>query len=818
MFYMIVLSCLFMSQTDQVLVQNPKGKESQALPASLKPEPSKPANIYCLAEGVKPLRQPHPGSVPSGYPEPRYLESFTFVDVYQGEDGKKYFLLTKGEPGNEGFKYCGWVPAELVLQGEECMKDPLTDMQRKALIVSTPETLADKNKIENIKPKKGPGNSYSALDPMRYYNIMFVFNEAKDSKTGEKYICLGFQPIFDRQVGRNNQVEKTIAGWVPEKDVYLWNTREAIQWETGSTPGRKEPVKVFRTREDAIKYSNNPKSPDSVKPVIEEGFDSKGKSPEWKKDKSRYPLLSMLQEEKFTDQTLGELSNVGIIGDFVSPDGNIDQDKLDEMRRKISGIMDDLKYTEILLVIDDTGSMDKYFKNVVPNWIDGIIKGLQDQGDQKIRIALCFYNDITFDGRKGPISNLDKAVHFEDWEEINPSVQSKVIEKLRSHQGTGGGDVLEQMLHGLKLGLEKSSTKVKRNSRKLCIILGDFGNHVSENCDQDIEKEIEAIASRLTPRGGTPWEFLALQAPPDQPGDEKLAEYKLFPQQSQKILEAIKKRRKEEIERVQDENKNVPGLQLPEPGTGAVFTAEDIEKVVGELKNSYQKTSNLQKELQDQALKLARGNLAPTAKILPELQEMLLKERLDVSMLQREGQQVFLKGWVWDQNSNQEKQIRQNYLLRKQEIESLNRLLEGIDTVPQTVSGIQEFLQAKLLDLASGDKNKIANVNLETMFKKMTGLKTKSKLFQVLNNQILPDQKENALTDELLRLKKKGLLIKDVLNKEESEYVKKEVILDNGKKEKIWEKTTTKPKDRIFKVPGSDSVEWVWLDSQEEFP
>jgi hypothetical protein len=803
-------------QIDGVQVRSSGGTD-KPLPVSLKPDPRNPATIYCLAAGIKLLQEPSPNSKPSGYPEPRYLEGFFFVDEYQDRNQRKYYLLNKGEPGTIDFKYCGWIPADLALQGEGCMIDKPSGIQRKALIVNTPETLADKTKIEEVKPRKGPGLNYETVDSLRYYNILFVFNESKDAATGEKHLCLGFQPYFDRLSNGKNPIAKTIAGWIPEKSVYLWNTREAIQWQTNSNSVRKEPVKVFRTREDAIRYSEKPGAVNSPKPIIEEIFDKNGRSPDWKKDKSRYPLLTMTTQEQLTDDSFGQLSKVGIIGDFVGGDGKIERGTLDEMREKLAVISEEIKSIELLLVIDDTESMDNYFKNVVPDWINRIITTLQGQGDQNIRISLCFYNDIDQDLRNGPIKYLDDAVHYEHWEQMDPKGQAKVIDNLRMHSATRGGDSPEQLLHGLKTGLIKCSKGLKTKARKICILLGDTGNHLQDNCGQNVQDEITQIANLLTPQGGIPWEFMALQVPPDKPGQQNIPEYINFQKQAREILTKIKSRRQCEIARIQKENKNLPGLELPEPAIGAVFTAKDIDGVGDILDKRYQDTIKVQRELQEQVLKLARGSLSAGAKILPELQEVLIKANIDVSMLKYNGQQIFIEGWVWDNNSNKEKQIQTNFLLSKKEIEDLSKLLGGINSVPQTIGGIKEHLYRKLLDLANGDKEKIVDLKIAEIFEEKTGLKTKSKFFDLLEKDIT-DAKMPGVIDELNRVKKKEFLLNDILARKKCEYKKAKIKLDNGKKEDTWEKFKEMDIDRIFKMPGSETIEWVWIDSEEEFP
>lgn len=815
-FFFLASTCLLFFQIDHVEVRNSSGN-NQPLPAALKPDPRNPATIYCLAEGIKLLQEPKPFSKPSGYPEPLFLEGFTFVDEYQDKNLNTYYLLTKGEPGVDGFKYCGWIPAELALQGERCIVEKDSGIQRKALIVNTPETLADKTKIEAVQPRKGPGLRYEVIDPLRYYNILFVFKESKDLSTGEKYLCLGFQPYFDRNSKGKNPIAKTIAGWVPEKSVYLWNTREAIQWQTNNDAVRKEPVKVFGSRNDAIQYLKEPGIVNTSKPIIEEIFDKNGRSPMWKKDKSRYPILKMNENEKMMDDKFGQLSKVGIIGDFVSEDGRIERESLDEMRRKLEAISEEIKSIELLLVIDDTESMDKYFKNVVPDWIRRIISTIQAQGDFEIRISICFYNDIDIDSRNGPITNLDRAINYEHWVQMDQIGQAKVIDKLSNHQGTKGGDSPEQLLHGLKTGLINCSNGLKTKARKICILLGDTGNPLEGNCGQDVSTEINEIAKLLTPLGGTPWEFMALQVPPDKPGQQDPPDYLNFQEQCKEILAKSKSRRQMEINRIQNENKDVPGLMLPDPSIGAFFLAKNAESLGQLLDNKYRESVEMQKKLQDQVLKLARGNLSAGAKILPELQEVLIKAKVDVSMLKKEGQQIFLEGWVWDNNPYKEKQIQTNYLLSKKEVEELSNLLAGFDSLPPSINDIKGTLLQKLLDLANGDKEKIKNSSIANVFKTKTGLKTKSMLFEILENDIKEENK-NRIVDELNRVRKKELLIQNILNKKRCDYVKREILLDSQLRQVIWEKSNETDFDRIFKMPGSDTIEWVWIDSEEEFP
>ncbi len=829
-----------------VIVLNPKSRQGTALKdKSLDTNIKEEKEIFCVEDGIVPLKQPD-GKEPSGYPTLNFGDTFTFVDTEQ-VGNSVFYLLTKGDASNKDsqFHYVGWVNKDALLLTSECLKDEITQIQKKALLIV-------KNKPGSFELKGTPRWTNSSangtpLPPLTFYSIMFCY------KKRNGFTLLGFQGKF-KPAKQKNDISKedfwtTMAGWVPDESIEEWNTREALKWNTESTHEnygenrRLTEGQIFNSRKDAI----NSRSA-NVPPGLVELKDDKNQSPAWPKDKMRYPIFHM-ELDKSKDQSpreqsepdseggladtvdpvRGRLFRIGVIGDFINNKGEVViREEVDRFRSKLDAIKTDLEYTEILVVIDASSSMDMWLNQAVPQWIERIVMQSQKKQTHRVRISACLYRDIDDQAKRKTATSLDEAVTYIPWEEIKERGNCALVQKLKEEKAKDGGDPCEQMVHGLKFGLTEASKDIRPHSRKLVVLIGDMGNHVANNGPQNLEQDIKQISKLMVPENGTPWEMLAIQVPNSNAGAQ--ADYQLFRDQAETICEAVRG----QIDLQNKELAKEKSIQIRTTRDDTILKVvnrENLTGVLSELETQYEVIEKKLQKLTNEVGEFARGTRGG-AGITPALEKIMAQENIDYKKLTQSGLQVFNEGWVWEKDKLGKPQIQIQVLLTSFELENLknhilNPIIDAFEDGRNPENIIYEKMADELNALQTGEK--MGKNTYKNIMAKRFGLTLKSKLFDIafeindkgefLKKDKNQDKKSDQKTD-LFLIYKKSLLIGDAFNKISQEYTEEKATNNAGNILRKWKAVGDSVKnDRFFKQPGASTVrEFIWIDGETEFP
>lgn len=815
----------------KVEVKNPKSREGDKLKDQrLETRVRGEKEIFCVEDGVIPLKQPDTKES-SGFPTLNFGDTFNFVDTEQ-VNGSVFYLLTRGDPKDKdtNFHYIGWVNGDSLLLSSECMRDAATFIQKKALlIVKNKPGTSELTGASVWTNSSGHGTSRA---PISFYSIMFCY------KKRNGYSLLGFQgkfmPALPKDSPEREDFWATMVGWVSDDAIEEWNTREALLWDSDSTlekHGTKRRIpdgQIFNFRNDAIRSLSNKVVPGHV-----ELMDEKNQSPPWDKNKMRYPILPLTTEglTDTVDPIRGRLLRIGVIGDFINSKGEVvNRDELDLFRKKLDAIGNDLKYTEILVVIDATSSMDMWLNKAVPQWIDKIVKQSQLKKTQRVRIAACLYRDIDDQAKRKSAASLDEAVTFIPWEDIKEKGSCDLVQRLKEEKAKDGGDPCEQMIHGLKFGLTEASKDIKAHSRKLVVLIGDMGNHVSNNGPQNLNQDIQQISKLMVPENGTPWEMLAIQVPNSNAGAQ--ADYQLFRDQSEKICEAVRTQ-------IDLQNKDLAKEKSIQIKTNKddtileVVNRETFDSVLAALETQYAANQKKWELLGREALEFARGTRGG-AGITPALEKIMAQENIDYGKLSQSGLQVFREGWVWEKNQSQQRQIQIQVLLTNVELQELNNtilapILEACRAAGDPQQNLNEKMADKLVSIQAGEKISKHPMSYKNIMAKHTGLILNSKLFDItfgINDKgdfsAIDDGAKKRLdrTSELFMVYKKSLLLKDAEEKFQKNYVEEKIKNNAGNIIKFWKPVGKSNKtDRFFKQPGGSTIkEFIWIDGETEFP
>ncbi|MSR33158.1 MAG: VWA domain-containing protein [Gemmataceae bacterium] len=761
--------------------------------------------LWTAFENFQLQKSPDAKSPPSGYKPLTYLEHFEASHEYQG-DGVIYYLLCRGK-GAE-FKNYGWIPARYV-----CFHNAQTNQNqifKKALIVNSLDQIKSLKKAEPIPVRKGPLETASAIEQLLLYNIYYIYGDTQPTSPTEGYCLLGTDFGFDVLPQYKTNLSSPAAivkGWVAKKNLCLWDTREALEWDYKSTlPERGEnrrtgPVKIFHTREDAIKEANGA----PVKPWFQESFDPKGVSKPMEHYSQRYPVIPLKKGEGIELPQFGKLFKIGSIGGFFDENGNelASKDQLEKLRRKLDDLQFEVASTDLVFVIDDTESMEQYFA-AAAECVEKILEAVKKEKG-KVRVGLAFYNDIPFDQRNNA-ENLDKAVDINPLVDIVGPGGEKIIQKLKDHKTKRGGDPREQMFHGLNSALEKMG--FSRQSRKIVILIGDTGDH-DTNPDGDFLKESK-IVEKMVFEDRSPIEFFGIQVVPPKDNSDLNA----FKSQVNKIIDFSHAKMKS-LETKDAEGK-VVGTQM-DGRQNLYVQISDVDEVIGQIMKRYK---DLREKQEATRLEIAKVGGGQWTRVSPEVERILKQENVDLDVLRKtKGLQVFDYGWVWEKGQPQNcscNQVRQKMLAEEKDRLDLARLLYDIEHAVPGRRPTPEIIAGILNKTATGEKEGPAG-NLELNRLKSLGLVGRSPLL----NRALGEMKEDtAFHKELENIFLKRRALEDIGLDQNGEFSFVDKIDGNNNPvREIIRKGEPEKKLRMFRNAGSShATKWVWLDYEGEWP
>jgi hypothetical protein len=360
-------------------------------------------------------------------------------------------------------------------------------------------------------------------------------------------------------------------------------------------------------------------------------------------------------------------------------------------------------------------------------------------------------------------------------------------------------------------------------SRKVVFVIGDMGNHLKGNLDQNIEKDSQKIAELLTPVNNSPWEFLPLQVPHARGEDVALKDpdYKLYKKQMDYIAELFRSRREKAVE-------NIADIKLETKVS--TITLQNYDNLLSELN----KRTNLYEEKKVKIIiqleNLVRGTFVPGSKFSNEVLEAFNAENVNVKLLSEGGYQIFEEGWVTqlDGEERPKAQIKTMLFMERSAFNDIAKILKIV--VKNWKTNDLEIVTNAVIKALTGDRDNFKDLN--EVEKAIKGIMFNSQLLKLLFDKGLKGNLKNvllgpkALADNMLRLSYLKELSEDIGNNQISEYEIIQIILENNFKVPAYARVigTTRNQQRFFKPIGSNSnddktkLEFIWLDNDKEFP
>jgi hypothetical protein len=855
------LACMFTGKCLWAAIEMPNG---EPIPTMVLPDPKTSDQgwmAWVCAEGYVPRESWRDGAKPSatGTKLTFMAPCFFLREPYQaaGKETNNWVLIGSKVPGAASDlrvdKVWGWVPESVLLTRIDCLKNPLSGIHHKVLMVNDPGKKKDDGRKLGMLVD-APFVEARPRKELKLYDPLFIF-KMLPREDNARFMLVGTSPRFKVD-------DPSILGWVDAEktDVVRWNTRQGIEWTNEATwpdvvppqQRRTEPAEIIDSIEgNYVKFypaefniraaGQNPGAPrvlfpeafapisnlnlkEDIPPPLRQRFEATRKafpdapvSRGFRPMHMRPPLLESAKEvEEGNDphdrlqlgrkpqKLRNELLYVGGIGGR----NKLSAQEIDTIRAEASKLVGDLREIEILFLVDRTGSMDEFFPGVakVIEEITNDAVARQRVGGGKVSVAVAMYDDRETDvkPRATPmivLAPLDDVTKFAAGK--TNKAGGAIAEKVRAAVAVGGGDPGEEMVQGLLDAV--SQVRFSRWSYKMIVLLTDDGDHVAQKT-KDLatrvaleQAELDKIQSALVPKIGSPVELFLVQVKdPDQTDASKSLQ-----RQINYLLEAQLK-------------------WLPDSKRELVAT-----KVIGQqgdvatsIRARYEQAKAEAEAKARQMAALASSSPVGIGPEVRRIYQAATGKNLDQYLAESDETQVFRPGFVWKYSvgPNQKRgdeQIRISLMLTRVELSKLNRFLEAFINEAETTDPKTALL--RMIEVTDGDRFfedlRAANKGVLTgndIARAKLAIEFQTPLFKVDPNKL--DQRLSRVDLEIVRHRSE--ILKGI-EKNIAYSFEQQTITLAGEQIKVWRKKQEFVWDRFFsRYPGEDS-QWCWIREDE---
>ncbi len=751
--------------------------------------------VYVAYEGYSPRSSWSEDAEPASVRVTQFMDAYKVLYQHQGPRGKYLLLATTLD-----LLPVGWVRQDIAVT-DEALKTGGLEVHRKGMLITRAENGDEVG--EQVPMLDAPRKRGQQLgEPYQLFNVFFVFGQTRPKEYGlpdEEYLLLGnSQYIEVRDLTDNAAVrasaQAVVKGWVPLHRVAAWNTREALEWDRDSTLATVQPRRTvpgqIHGNVAAAKSVIEAGSYRGSSSLFSETLDQQGESKLMNPKNMRYPVLELgaadlnLGDNRFfpTKYRNNELIKIGCIGGL----GAFSAEELEDERRKLERLGNSASNAELLFVIDDTGSMAKFFDEVA-NLIRTIIA---TQNATSVSVAVAFYNDtdsqpagwnpVLLDRRCFPL----KALHAQSGATIAAVVEN--------HQAVGGGDEPEMVFRGLREAI--ASAQFTPIARKLVFLIGDYPDKSDIAATLDDERRL-ANQFFLFNDKEYPIEFYAIQVCPPERDDFT----KRFRKQTQDIVTIL----------------NDDGKKYCQRTLGQYTSASeaDVSRV---MVKRYEALNAKQKEAKDKMESVRAGKF--NTELGPEYLRILADAGVDLEKLKNtEGAQLFREGYVWRNSPSSEvPQVRMRLMLDRATLEDLVNLISRLSNTRSTLLNEQTRIEDILKSLINAATNEQSDPTLsfEAQYMKRLGLKAHSPLLQMSAGTEVPLRLART---ELVEIEHRLDLLRDILEGKQRTWIEESVVEGDQTIPKYVAIGQARRVDRAFTLPGN-TAQWYWIDTEEELP
>jgi len=624
-----------------------------------------------------------------------------FVVIKIQRDGSMPMYKVGTYVSNDEAEVVGWIRKRDLLTSDSALKE------QGVYVKAFPVTRFDdkEDKVEGAKCFPEPSSEGTPIgQEFTQFGIYYVFDEFTEVATQKTYYLIGRDPsIFDpRKPGG------TIMGWVHDRRMHKWHTREAAEYDK-STLAERKPTVIYETEGDIKKVIMGGLTR-GIEPLFRENPDNK----EMRHADRRYPIIAKREAAG------KEYWNVAFV---AGADG------IGTRRASVNKFcfLTNRPAVDVLFVIDGTGSMDE-FKDPVIAAVRSIQESMIDFWQQH------------FKAEQAPALRFSVAM-YKDYSEADYYRRTPVEERnigeiaeLLNAQSFAGGKSKPAVFHGLSSAVKDASTELDPASLRAVFLIGRMGNlGVSTGGDKN-GHTIDSVVRILKSNN---MDFHAIHVGTEYIGDPKV------PLEIQNAL----KRFKTETETIKN--------RLHE-GLSGYIALSDPEKVTDHIKEKVTDLLDARFRVFFEPVFLEEENRETLLE--PGAIQLMKQNGIDPREFAQKKVLPFFEGWVAPNCLiTGKRQMKPVILMERREVENLISVLGRLTTIKAENAGKGWM---KGLEEVAGDDIKIGqNDSPADLFRKHLGIKVKSQIlhksFAEISNLPQAEIAEAVkdFQDKLLRLR-----------------------------------------------------------------
>ena len=687
--------------------------------------------VYSPIDEAKTYTNPSPSSAVKKqlkYMDYYYVieENGEFAHIYKDEN-------VQGRSLSEDAIDFGWIHKRELLLWNKCLVTSEYNINKKALIVNTVETIKgqDINDLNYVKfrnaPSKNAGFTGNKSQMFEYY---YVYKTDVDSEGNEWYLL----STADFIASINDREE--ILGWTNKNRLIDWDSRIAVEpnWEKEAQKERrsKQQLVFWADKESCLKYFSSENSiSDTMKIWDRDNLKKRANG-----SLPRFPLLQNPEIIQYENKEVNILK-AGIIGDVKNREETVfSAENFSKVIDKITKKLIKKKNVNVFFVIDATKSMQPYFGSV-KNAITKFMSKIEEKNsNNKFKFAVGIYRDISEGEEKA-----FKVKEFGNTKDVLNFLSNVKARDIHNYTFT------ESMFDGIINSLYDSP--VDADGTNFLIVIGDAGNHTKNEVSN--REKMEIIADLLNEYE---YNFLSFQVH-NNGNKQELEASAEFVNQFKEIGKLFGEKSKLDI--------NIEGFENYKPvlikdGENYKFqknTSYRIFNIYGLQKGNSISAKELEKELTDQLV----GYDDFARDFIDFVRDKIYKRK---EKLVDRNWGTFSPGYYY---------LLKNAGITDKEIEALEKnsyqmFVEGWG--PINIEGYSYPLMKKVLIFSQDELNRI-NVNMQNLFQFSTSeafvryIKSQAKTLLIVQRS---DISINELLSQIIGLPVRSKLFEDITLKD----------------------------------------------------
>ena len=347
-----------------------------------------------------------------------------------------------------------------------CLKTP-SGVERKALVVH--QWRGGTEGLKEAPLLNAPRPDAKQLGVLRLYEILYIqaFHPAPGQDSSAQpdpdgYCLVSSSPYC---VSEGEEIDK-FRGWLPNNRVFVWDHREAVEFNKDGEAlswraAEQKPIEIFGNLDDAQSGQ-------------EFEFREDTATGQWPHYQQRFPII-----DRHVGEDEIEYLEIGVIGDSYSGERKLTAGREALIQQQIETLKQGIRELDVLIVIDATGSMGKFFASIGET-VEKIQNAIGATSVNSVKYGALFYRDYTEE------QNPDSWIHFY-LQLRNPEEFRKEVSEMKS---AGGADN-PPTFYGLHTALNLITWR--KNSTRMVVLIGDMGNEVPDKRNYDLDMVVEEL-------------------------------------------------------------------------------------------------------------------------------------------------------------------------------------------------------------------------------------------------------------------------------------------------------------------------------------